>query len=86
MPHAVDETLLPVERPPDEVLALIFKAAADSPLTRGDASVPLTISHVSQRWRAVALASPEIWTTIRVSGRHHLSSVSLFLERSAPLQ
>ncbi|KAF7364333.1 F-box domain-containing protein [Mycena sanguinolenta] len=85
MPHAVDETRLPVERPPDEVLALIFKAAADSPLSRGDTPAPLTISYVSRRWRAVALSSPEIWTTIRISARHHLSDVSLFLERSAPL-
>ncbi|KAJ7601851.1 hypothetical protein DFH06DRAFT_1399910 [Mycena polygramma] len=76
----------PVERPPDEVLALIFKMAADRPLWRGESPLPLTISRVSERWRAVALSSPEIWTTIRISSRRPIDEANLFLERSSPLR
>ncbi|KAJ6572524.1 hypothetical protein DFH09DRAFT_916649, partial [Mycena vulgaris] len=73
---------VPIETSPDEVLALIFKVAADLPLGRREHPVPLAIAGVSQRWRAVALCSPEIWTTIRVSGRRCLRHAILFLHRS----
>ncbi|KAJ7602924.1 hypothetical protein B0H17DRAFT_901230, partial [Mycena rosella] len=73
---------IPVERPPNELLALIFKVAADLPLRRHELPVPLVVAGVSTRWRAVALSSPEVWTTIRVSGRRHLAHAALFLQRS----
>ncbi|KAJ6471622.1 hypothetical protein C8R47DRAFT_988259, partial [Mycena vitilis] len=76
----------PVERAPDEVLALIFKMAADRPLWRAESPPPLIISRVSERWRAVALSSPEIWTTIRISARRPIHEAALFLIRSSPLR
>ncbi|KAF8191003.1 hypothetical protein K438DRAFT_1591745, partial [Mycena galopus ATCC 62051] len=82
MPSTVEQILLPVERPPNEVLALIFKEAAESPLALRKIPVPLTVSRVCQRWRAVALSSAELWTTIRISERHRLNAATLFLERS----
>ncbi|KAJ7777682.1 hypothetical protein DFH07DRAFT_797527 [Mycena maculata] len=75
----------PIERSPDEVLALIFKVAADMPLGRREQSVPLTVSAVSRRWRTVALSSPELWTTIHVSHRRSTDHATLFLKRSTPL-
>ncbi|KAJ7677098.1 hypothetical protein DFH06DRAFT_1122361 [Mycena polygramma] len=75
-----------IERPPDEVLALIFKAAADLPLLHNESPPPLAISRVSQRWRAVSLSSPQMWTTIRISARQSLLDANLFLERSVPVR
>ncbi|KAJ6535575.1 hypothetical protein B0H19DRAFT_1183780 [Mycena capillaripes] len=85
MHHPADETRVPAQRPPDEVLALIFKITADLPLGRTESPAPLAISRVSQRWRAVAVSSPEMWTNVCVSGRLSLNTATLFLRRSAPL-
>ncbi|KAJ7143002.1 hypothetical protein C8R44DRAFT_726289 [Mycena epipterygia] len=85
MSQTLDEVRIPIERPPDEILALVFKEAADLPLGRRESLVPLAISGVSKRWRAVALCSPEIWTTIRVSRRRSLTHAALFLQRSTSL-
>ncbi|KAJ7925635.1 hypothetical protein B0H13DRAFT_1705795, partial [Mycena leptocephala] len=84
MPPTAEELCVPIERPSDEVLALIFKVAADLPLARNESPVPLTISSVSQRWRAVSLSCPEIWTTIHIAGRRSLPTA--YLERSKPLR
>ncbi|KAJ7666937.1 hypothetical protein DFH06DRAFT_1185093, partial [Mycena polygramma] len=55
---------------PNEVLAAILKLVADSPIPSGDLwSYSIAPSQVSRRWRAVALNSPELWTTIRLSHR-----------------
>ncbi|KAJ7469978.1 hypothetical protein B0H11DRAFT_1656462, partial [Mycena galericulata] len=46
---------------------------------------PMLASQVSSRWRAVSLAYPELWTTIRIS--HDLRSqrlAALFIQRSGP--
>lgn len=82
MPYQVDETCVPAHRPPHEVLAFIFKVAADLPLGRTESPIPLAISGVSRRWRAVAVSSPEVWTNICISGRLSLNLATLFLQRS----
>ncbi|KAJ7157710.1 hypothetical protein C8R43DRAFT_1105948 [Mycena crocata] len=75
-----------IEQAPDEILSFIFSVAADLPLARRAPPVPLAISAVSRRWRAVVLSSPEVWTTIRVSGRRSREHATLFLQRSTPLE
>ncbi|KAJ6568862.1 hypothetical protein B0H19DRAFT_1134079 [Mycena capillaripes] len=70
---------------PDEVLAAILKLVTDFPVLLSDRNppAPVSASRVSRRWRAVALGSAELWTTIRLS--HHSRSWSwaaLFARRS----
>ncbi|KAJ7844875.1 hypothetical protein B0H14DRAFT_2775691 [Mycena olivaceomarginata] len=85
MRNTLEETCSPAERPPDEVLALIFRLAAETPLAPSEDEASWVISSVNQRWRAIALSSPELWTTIRISRRHSLGGTQLFLARSTPL-
>ncbi|KAJ7861444.1 hypothetical protein B0H14DRAFT_2742281 [Mycena olivaceomarginata] len=85
MRNTLEETCSPAERPPDEVLALIFRLAAETPLAPSEDEASWVISNVNQRWRAIALSSPELWTTIRISRRHSLGGTQLFLARSTPL-
>ena len=43
----------------------------------------ITLSHVSQHWRAVVLGDPLLWNTILYTrGKHNLELCQLFLERS----
>ncbi|KAK0185338.1 hypothetical protein F5146DRAFT_1072458 [Armillaria mellea] len=35
-------------------------------------AVPWTLTHVCREWRKVAIATPEIWTTIRLNFRHDM--------------
>lgn len=57
--------LHPLHRLPNEALAIIFEIAgccdlnSSQPLTR---RAPLNISKVSRLWRAIALATPRLWT------------------------
>ncbi|KAJ7311686.1 hypothetical protein DFH08DRAFT_943728 [Mycena albidolilacea] len=85
MYNTLEETRSPAERPPDEVLALIFRLAAETPLAPGEDEASWVISSVNQRWRAIALSGPELWTTVRISRRHSLGGTQLFLARSTPL-
>ncbi|KDQ10647.1 hypothetical protein BOTBODRAFT_487180 [Botryobasidium botryosum FD-172 SS1] len=58
-----------IYRLPDEVLAIVFKFTVASegnslqPLTT---KAPLNVSRVSRAWRAVALSTATLWTTIDV--------------------
>ncbi|KAJ7617921.1 hypothetical protein FB45DRAFT_1103242 [Roridomyces roridus] len=71
---------------PDEVLAVIFKLVSDA-LTKPAAHlVSIAMARVNRRWRIVALHSPELWTTIRIS--HRLPSLhwaAVFISRSQSL-
>ncbi|KAJ7286985.1 hypothetical protein C8J57DRAFT_973196, partial [Mycena rebaudengoi] len=70
---------------PNEVLAAILKQVADLPVTSQETLYPFPIvaSHVSQHWRDMSLAFPELWSRIRIS-RHprSLELAELFVERS----
>ncbi|KAJ3537565.1 hypothetical protein NM688_g6666 [Phlebia brevispora] len=57
--------LLPIARIPAEVLGMIFVACAKREWFehRTDRS-RLAISHVSYRWRSVALSTPDLWSNI----------------------
>ena len=64
-----------IYRLPYEATALIFELAAFR-----DTPTAFRISHVSQRWRTIALERRGLWTTIRVE--ENLEKVSILLERS----
>lgn len=69
-----------IQRLPAEILVVVFTAA-----TRADNGISkdlLAITHVCQRWRAVATTCPSLWTEISLD-RPHLAR--LFLDRSSNL-
>ncbi|KAH7888858.1 hypothetical protein F5I97DRAFT_759309 [Phlebopus sp. FC_14] len=88
----------PIARLPVEVLNLIFKEAAASPLG-ADAAQPkdddvpqwssprpeLLLSHVSRHWRAVALSTPALWTTIRLYVNQSIDLLDLYFARACGL-
>ncbi|KAJ7447535.1 hypothetical protein B0H11DRAFT_2082530 [Mycena galericulata] len=69
---------------PDDVLALILKLVADSPMASFQKlPPPVAASRVSHRWRTIALACPELWTKIRLSHRSQSWGwAPVFLRRS----
>ena len=61
---------------PDEVLSLFFEAGMD--LTRGSGPhFGELVSHVSGRWRSAALATPNLWTTVRYIQPYGMESTPL---------
>jgi len=80
----VNDQLQPINRLPNEILAIIFQYATNSLRTshsprRVIKRAPINVSHVSRLWREIALNSPRLWTTI-----HSRSNVPIhiFLSRS----
>lgn len=74
---------------PAEVLMMIFEIARSLPCprTRKRSRPEVAISHVSQRWRSIALATSFLWTTIhRYSYQECLSCLAAYITRSATLQ
>ncbi|KAJ7447800.1 hypothetical protein B0H11DRAFT_1929549 [Mycena galericulata] len=66
----VVESHIDIDILPDDVLALILKLVADSPMASlQKLPPPVAASRVSHRWRTIALACPELWTKIRLSHR-----------------
>ncbi|KAK1232666.1 hypothetical protein PQX77_003193 [Marasmius sp. AFHP31] len=82
-----------------EILAYIFRLSQlsnttidDGNLRLGDYDVPsmesgippeIQVSHVSQRWRQIALGTGALWTTIFVQPGASHEAVSAYLERSS---
>lgn len=65
--------LSPLRSLPDDILLTIFQWASSSD-TRGVDSMsssraPWTLSHVSRRWRALAISSPCLWSNITIISR-----------------
>ncbi|KAJ7585416.1 hypothetical protein C8J56DRAFT_862002 [Mycena floridula] len=57
----------PMDRVPNELWSTIFEFAVERDGTIQDVepcSLPLAISHVSRRWRKIALATGSLWTNI----------------------
>ncbi|KAF9526338.1 hypothetical protein CPB83DRAFT_884928 [Crepidotus variabilis] len=91
------KSLPPIHRIPAEILCDIFmKTQEDSvnwvvipagtyipPLTRGTTN-PVVLSHVSSRWRAIALNLSALWSTIEVSRAtlKEVHRVTTFLHRA----
>ncbi|GJE86527.1 hypothetical protein PsYK624_026070 [Phanerochaete sordida] len=70
---------------PDDILKLVFEEAYEHkfddncPICRR--KLPLTVTHVSRRWRAVALSLPRLWRCIHI-GTSSQSLLELSIERS----
>ncbi|KAF8179723.1 hypothetical protein K438DRAFT_1842661 [Mycena galopus ATCC 62051] len=60
-----------LEALPDDILATILQLVAAFPIPEWNRGppFPITASRLSRRVRALALASPELWSTIRLSHR-----------------
>ncbi|KAL0065272.1 hypothetical protein AAF712_007784 [Marasmius tenuissimus] len=56
----------PISKLPHELLSSIFLMARED-YARGSPHLQVMTSHVSSRWRAVAISTPLLWTDIRVS-------------------
>ena len=87
---------IPINRLPVETLIMIFKHATSdigSEYTRANLDRNrhsqytnhrglLTITHICQRWREVALGTPNFWTSIDL---RNIAKTNVFLERSREL-
>ncbi|TFK65084.1 hypothetical protein BDN72DRAFT_218500 [Pluteus cervinus] len=74
--YSIRNSLLPVSSLPSEVLSRVFSFVPVEKAT------VLSVTHVSQYWRYVALGDPSLWTQID-GGNVHLAG--LFAERSRNL-
>ncbi|KAI0088978.1 hypothetical protein BDY19DRAFT_159309 [Irpex rosettiformis] len=86
--------VVPLNTLPDDVMHLILEEACTHPFARcksGDSYAKdpaITMSHVSRRWRQLALSTPKIWKCIHVTvpgPSFYDNIVKLFLSRSAEL-
>ncbi|KZP11858.1 hypothetical protein FIBSPDRAFT_1042458 [Athelia psychrophila] len=78
-----------VESLPTEILMSIFEIGSGRsyPGTKRTICFEVAISHVSRRWRSVALGTPSLWTILnRESYQERLSGLAAYIERSHPLQ
>ncbi|KDQ08200.1 hypothetical protein BOTBODRAFT_38181 [Botryobasidium botryosum FD-172 SS1] len=83
---ACHNQLQAIDRLPNELLAMIFEFTVlrgglntDQPFQLLQSRVPVSITQVSSRWRGVAVAIPQLWTTIDCVTR---PLASLFISRS----
>ena len=74
---------VPVESLPDELLLDIFEYAQHSN-SRGKCVLPteVLISHVSRRWRQLAVDNPKLWTQLVVTSQMPSDRISTYLARS----
>ncbi|KDQ13857.1 hypothetical protein BOTBODRAFT_175273 [Botryobasidium botryosum FD-172 SS1] len=74
--------LLPIYRPPSEILSMIFKMterSARNSFRPLEIRAPLNLAQVSKLWREVALDTPSLWAAIDVM---NIRIAPTFLERS----
>ncbi|KDQ63939.1 hypothetical protein JAAARDRAFT_51996 [Jaapia argillacea MUCL 33604] len=86
MPHKDDQMVSPIGTLPHELLADVFDLVSSE--SAGQRLYPnLPLSHVSRRWRTVALATSSLWTEIEISlsSPPSWSLAEEFLVRSHPL-
>ncbi|KAG8919752.1 hypothetical protein FRC02_001409 [Tulasnella sp. 418] len=90
------QSFFPIEKLPLELLFCTFSlcckadftdiASPDAPLDNDiivfQACSPLTLSHVSSRWRSIARELSTIWSFIRIKDATSASKTSLWLEHS----
>ncbi|KAF9467122.1 hypothetical protein BDZ94DRAFT_53176 [Collybia nuda] len=70
---------------PPELTSLIFTFATHHSHSPNSGSlVPLSISHVSRHWRAIALSTGSLWTSITISPPSNPALISTYLTRSSP--
>ncbi|KIM22048.1 hypothetical protein M408DRAFT_294024 [Serendipita vermifera MAFF 305830] len=64
---SINDILSPIRRIPAEIWGHIFQLASDaSRLASGKSSLPMVVSQVCSRWRAIALDLPRLWSRIEI--------------------
>ena len=77
------EPISPLVALPLDVLRSVFAFACQISREQApSARFEIAISHTCSNWRTIALASPELWTTIRCQGLVNLSQLQEYLKRS----
>lgn len=79
----------PVNALPVELLTEIFIACLPEDLTPNSNESPLLLCRICRTWRSIALGTPKLWCSIRLSGRHspHVKDIiATWQSRSHPLQ
>ncbi|KAF7975899.1 hypothetical protein HWV62_8321 [Athelia sp. TMB] len=82
--NALHNLHAPTSSFPDEVLAMVFEAGINL-ITGSTRHFGPLVSHVTRRWRTVALATPRLWSTIRWAQpftANEIDRVATFLSRS----
>ena len=78
-----------IDRLPDELLSEIFMCThdilAESKASSGERPVCVHLSHVSRRWRDVAIACQYLWAQLLGDYRREWSMACLQRAHSAPL-
>lgn len=46
----------------------------------GEGKTSITLSHICRTWREISLASPRLWTDVRVSGRRNVQQQYVYSE------
>ena len=85
--HEVVNQIFPISELPHEILGAIFTNSASPNLTVAGLKIEVVLSHVSRRWRDVAIRTPHIWKNVTVSPQNpsHREMLELYLERSGAL-
>ncbi|EJD36456.1 hypothetical protein AURDEDRAFT_117097 [Auricularia subglabra TFB-10046 SS5] len=69
-----------------DALTLVFLTAHEDAFAHNQKSaleLPLTLTHVCRRWRALALAQPRLWTNFFWSPRESVAAALAMLDRAA---
>lgn len=71
-------------RLPSELLLVIFQEAVRSESNEG-VRIEIAISHVSRRWRRLAVITPKLWTRACISPTISATTLAAYVSRSSPL-
>ncbi|EGN98919.1 hypothetical protein SERLA73DRAFT_181647, partial [Serpula lacrymans var. lacrymans S7.3] len=76
----------PVSRLPSDILALIFEECRHLPPTwfgvKRVLPIEVRLSHVTRRWREVAIGIPSLWSSIKYPMLHGEGSILEYVKRS----
>ncbi|KIK69688.1 hypothetical protein GYMLUDRAFT_34091 [Collybiopsis luxurians FD-317 M1] len=72
-----------IQHNPDET-PFVFDSSRNSNNYDYIPRFPITVSHVSRRWREIALNAPALWSTLYFEHPSHLERGRVFLERCSP--
>ncbi|KDQ17981.1 hypothetical protein BOTBODRAFT_545773 [Botryobasidium botryosum FD-172 SS1] len=79
--------LLPIFRLPNEILAIIFQCIVGDEATRAmplRQRAPFNVSHVSRRWRNVAIETPRLWAAYDIANAH-IADIIIDRSKHVPL-
>ncbi|KAG1742258.1 uncharacterized protein EDB91DRAFT_1128315, partial [Suillus paluster] len=77
--------LVPLFRVPDEILREILRHGVQMEVDGGGSSFQKTMSHVSMRWRTVAISDPSLWTRVPVCPEETLQFLQTRIHRAVDM-